>query len=400
MKIRKTREHLPLFILGIVMVGLFFGVVSKEQQIFASSNASHQAANSTSDYFVTIFDNGNKKTTLRSVSATVRDILARANISYDEADTVEPALDETVNSDNFNINIYRARSVVVIDGQTKISVKTAATDPSAIATAAGVTLLDKDRVDVVTYHGVLESGMLAAYRVVRAKTVNFIFSGKQLSVRTQAGTVSDFLEEQNIDYDPAKIWISLPADSKIADGATFSLYYQGKQTINVDEEIPFTEKITYDYSLDYDKSEITKAGVVGKKTTTYEVEMQDGRELSRTVLSELVTSAPVEQQKRVGRKIVLPPGDHTDWMASAGISPSDYGYVDYIISHESGWRPHAVSPNGYYGLYQTSKSRLENACPNWQSDPVCQLRSATSYATGRYGSWSNAYAFWNKNHWW
>ena len=42
-------------------------------------------------------------------------------------------------------------------------------------------------------------------------------------------------------------------------------------------------------------------------------------------------------------RVPLPAGSHTDWMAQAGIAESDYGYVDYIVSHESGWNPNAVN---------------------------------------------------------
>ena len=98
--------------------------------------------------------------------------------------------------------------------------------------------------------------------------------------------------------------------------------------------------------------------------------------------------------------MVLPPGSHEDWMAAAGISSSDYGYVNFIISHESGWRPYA-SNGRYFGLYQTSQARLIGDCgENWVNDPVCQLRSANGYATGRYGSWAGAYQFWTSHNWW
>jgi hypothetical protein len=33
-------------------------------------------------------------------------------------------------------------------------------------------------------------------------------------------------------------------------------------------------------------------------------------------------------------------------------------------------------------------------------NPVDNLRWATGYATGRYGSWAGAYNFWTNNHWW
>ena len=87
-------------------------------------------------------------------------------------------------------------------------------------------------------------------------------------------------------------------------------------------------------------------------------------------------------------------------MAAAGIAASDYGYVNYIISHESSWRPNATNGR-YWGLYQTSQARLISDCgSDWVNDPVCQLRSATGYAVGRYGSWESAYNKWRSQGWW
>ena len=91
-------------------------------------------------------------------------------------------------------------------------------------------------------------------------------------------------------------------------------------------------------------------------------------------------------------------GSHEDWMAQAGIAQSDWGYVDYIISHESGWNPNATNASsGAHGLPQ-ALPYSKTGC-GW-SDPVCQLRWANTYAVGRYGSWYGAYAFWLSSHWW
>ena len=181
---------------------------------------------------------------------------------------------------------------------------------------------------------------------------------------------------------------------------SFTIQPQGLQTITLEETIAFGEKTIQDYDLEYGKRVVVKYGETGSKTVTYEVNMKDGVELSRKVLSEIVTKAPVAQEVKVGMKLNLPAGSHEDWMAAAGISSSDYGYVNYIISHESGWRPNATNGK-YWGLYQTSQARLINDCgANWVNDPVCQLRSATGYATSRYGSWANAYQRWRAQGWW
>lgn len=95
-------------------------------------------------------------------------------------------------------------------------------------------------------------------------------------------------------------------------------------------------------------------------------------------------------------------GSKADWMRAAGINDSDFGYVDYIISHESGWNYHAVNrSSGAYGLPQSLPAgKLASAGADWRDNPVTQLRWANNYAVGRYGSWEAAYHFWTVNHWW
>lgn len=96
-------------------------------------------------------------------------------------------------------------------------------------------------------------------------------------------------------------------------------------------------------------------------------------------------------------------GSHTDWMAQAGISSSDYTYVDYIISHESSW-----DPTNWYGKAQglpyipaTSAAGLPQALPYSKTgcawgDPICQLVWANGYAS-KYGGWYGSYLHWVAN---
>lgn len=90
-------------------------------------------------------------------------------------------------------------------------------------------------------------------------------------------------------------------------------------------------------------------------------------------------------------------GSKEQWMSAAGIPQSDWPYVDSIVSRESGWNPNATnSSSGACGLVQIYPcSKVANAY-----DPVVNLTWGNNYANGRYGSWANAYAFWNRNHWW
>lgn len=69
----------------------------------------------------------------------------------------------------------------------------------------------------------------------------------------------------------------------------------------------------------------------------------------------------------------------------------------YIYARESGNNPNATSPNGCYGIGQDCNGVLRAQCG---ADYACQDQYFTSYAMRRYGSWENALAFWQANHWW
>jgi hypothetical protein len=91
-------------------------------------------------------------------------------------------------------------------------------------------------------------------------------------------------------------------------------------------------------------------------------------------------------------------GSPAEWMAAAGIAESDWGYVDYVVSRESGWNPNATNASsGACGLVQALPC---SKVPGNGYDPVDNLVWANGYAVGRYGSWAGAYDFWITNHWW
>lgn len=91
-------------------------------------------------------------------------------------------------------------------------------------------------------------------------------------------------------------------------------------------------------------------------------------------------------------------GSKEEWMTAAGIASSDWAYVDYIVSRESGWNPNATNKSsGACGLVQALPC---SKVPGNGYNPVDNLRWASGYASGRYGSWAGAYKFWTSHHWW
>lgn len=75
----------------------------------------------------------------------------------------------------------------------------------------------------------------------------------------------------------------------------------------------------------------------------------------------------------------------------------DNPYKQFIYQHESGCRTDAVNSIGCAGLGQACPgSKLPCSLSDW----VCQDNYFSNYAIQRYGSWANAYNFWQSHRWW
>ena len=93
--------------------------------------------------FVSFYDGGDKLT-IKTEASTVRDALDRAGIIINAGDKVEPGLDVEINADNFHVNIYRARPVIVKDGSVDKYLMTASYDAKTIVKETGLVVYDGD----------------------------------------------------------------------------------------------------------------------------------------------------------------------------------------------------------------------------------------------------------------
>lgn len=347
---------------------------------------------------ITIHDRGQNKGILTRES-TLRDAFKEANIEIDPSDVVEPGLDEPLVAGNYEVNVYRARPVTIVDGAIRTKVMSAYQTPKQIAAQAHITLQDEDLATIEANNDMVSEGAGVQLNVKRATQFTFVLYGTKKTTYTQEKTVGDMLKKKGITLAKDDT-LSVPATTKVQAGMTVELWRNGVQTGSEEQDIPFEVKQTKDMDQPVGYKEIKTAGVLGKKTVTFEIEMKNGKEVNRKEIQSLVTKQPVTQEEIIGGKLSLPPGSHQDWMAAAGISAGDYGNVNLIITGESHWNPAAASSNGYYGLGQTNLNAISSACPNWQSDPICQLRFFTGYANKRYGSWSAAASYWSDHRGW
>lgn len=94
-------------------------------------------------------------------------------------------------------------------------------------------------------------------------------------------------------------------------------------------------------------------------------------------------------------------GDHAHWMKQAHIPERDWAAINYIVSAESGWNPHAVNPSsGTYGLGQMQGYNLHYYTKHGaKGNPIAQLMGIMDYIHERYGSVAHAVAFRKAHNW-
>ena len=350
------------------------------------------------DAMVVIISHDHVEQTVPSKEPTVGALLNKLNIHLGEGDVVEPDPATPIAQDNFRINIYRAVPVVIVDQGHKTFAFSAATTPRSVAKQQGLTVYAEDNVSLDPVQDFLREGAIGHEVVIdRATPVNLNLYGSPITIRTHAKTVGQLIKEKNIHL--AKDDQVMPDKSApISLGQQVFITRNGTKIESVTQNIPMPLQIIQDKSLAYGTSAVRQTGSAGKQVVTYQINLQNGREVGRTVIQTVVTEQPVVQIVAKGINLGGIKGD----MALAGIAPSDYNYVDYIVSHESRWNPQARNASsGAYGLCQALPgSKMASYGSDWQTNPVTQLKWCSGYAHSRYGSWHAAYSYWVSHHYW
>jgi uncharacterized protein YabE (DUF348 family) len=318
-------------------------------------------------------------------------------------------------SDNFRINVYRGVPVTIVDAGKKTFAFSAAKTPRSIVKQAGIEVYPEDNLLLLPTDNFLVEGSIGERVVIeRAIPVNVNIYGTQVALRTRAHTVGELMKEREIKLQPTDT-LQPDADTALTSNIQIFLIRKGTQIATAEVAIDMPTHIVEDASLSFGTTVLRQQGSPGKKLVTYQLQLENGKEISRRAIQEVVTTPAVTKIIARGKAVQIP-SDKQAVMAAAGIPASDYPYVDFVISHESGWCPTKLQgqigycppyapdsiPSGLgYGLGQaTPGTKMSSFGADWKTSAVTQLKWATSYAKGRYGSWQAAYNFWQNNSYW
>lgn len=278
-----------------------------------------------------------KPRTLHTFADDVTELLAQQGVDVGAHDVVAPGRDAPLASGD-EVAVRYGRPVrLTIDGQRREVWTTARTVDGALeqlGVRAEGAYLSTSRSQPIGRAGL-------ALDVRTERTVTIMADGRARTIRTNAATVGEAVEEAGIGLH-GEDTTSVPPDSFPRDGQTVTvLRVTGTHEVR-EESIPFKVERTDDPTLFKGTEVIERAGQPGLRRVTYAFRTVNGvKEKPRRVDDELVRE-PRAQLVKVGTKphpTSVQGADQLNWHG--------------LATCESGGRPGAVDPSGTYGgLYQ------------------------------------------------
>lgn len=269
---------------------------------------------------------------------TVKQLLERLDIKLAAEDVVEPNINSPILSDNFSVNVYRSRPITIIDenGQ-RTSARVAESTAFELAKKAGVKVYPEDKVNFGDPDKAVEDGVVGDLITIdRAVPATINLYGKNIPVRTHAATVGDLLKEKNIQTLKGDT-VTPATNTPITENARIFILRKGKKIVTREEVIPAPVETEYDATMKVGEQRVVDPGLEGKRVVTYEVKLENGREVSRKEIQSVVSVEPQVRKVIQGTKAEGFEGGFASALASLRSCEGSYT---------------SNTGNGYYGAYQ------------------------------------------------
>lgn len=260
--------------------------------------------------------------------------------------------------------------------------------------ALGVSIYPEDKVVAFPDPSL---GLGSRLEVYRAQPVLISDGNNQTLVRTWAKTVGDLLNEQRIvlgsqDYVQPNQQTAIPLG-----GSTFSVNVIRVSQTNlvVSTPLPFSVIKQNDANLLVGVNKISQNGSVGRRDQTYLVRRENGVEVSRTLISDQVAIAPVNEIVLVGTKPKVQLLSRGEYMSLINAAAQQYNVSAVDIYNtmmcESNGHKKIVSSDGRYtGLFQYSQSTWDSLSGGQNiNDPKAQIFVTAANWSRRYSLWPN-----------
>jgi uncharacterized protein YabE (DUF348 family) len=250
---------------------------------------------------VSLYADGQKRV-FSTDAATVGELLGRSNVKLGSGDVVEPAASTSIPDGFFNINVYRARPVIVVDGYRSYRFNSASRSPHILAQQAGLTVYPEDTYKQEAVTDIVSSEAIGdKITVKRAIPMSVTVDGKVQEVRTQDATVGEAIKHAGIALG-LNDTVSIPQETAVTPGLAFGIIRVTEVVTTITDTIARTVQTTTDPNVLKGQTEVTSEGTDGSRISTYRINYKDGVETSRQMIALVSMTEPTPKIIVTGTK--------------------------------------------------------------------------------------------------
>ncbi|WP_224048952.1 resuscitation-promoting factor [Arthrobacter sp. NicSoilB4] len=287
-----------------------------------------------------------KVSSVQTFGGTVGQVVKGANLELQASDRVTPATDSHV-QDGSVINVNLAKAVKVsLDGAER-TINTTSPTVEGLVTELGVA--STSELSVPKDAQLAVSGSFVS--ISTPKTVSIVADGKAAKTTTTAADVSQLLADAGITLG-ASDRVSQPGNAPVVNDMVIKVSRVDlSKTADATEAVPFETLTTEDAAMIKGEKKVTQRGVAGSMNKSFKLVLVDGREASRTLVAQSVSTQPVTEKVTVGTK-PKPAAEAATNTGAAAPAMMNEAMWDKIAQCESGGNWSINSGNGYYGGLQ------------------------------------------------
>lgn len=200
---------------------------------------------------------------------------------------------------------FAKNTYVITDGDRVFTYTTSATDPRQILGEAGLELDEDDT--YTTQAGI--SGHEITVR--RSQTIHINYYGEEMTATSYGETVEQLLARLNLSLGESDT-ISWPLSDETFNGMHLRVESVIRQEQTYTDTIPHTTSYCYDPSLPAGMEVVMVEGVDGELLCTATVTYINNQEVSRTVLTEVLTRSAVEEVIAIGTGLAASPASDAE----------------------------------------------------------------------------------------
>ena len=244
--------------------------------------------------------NGKEKQ-IETRAETVEDLLRELQISVNSNDYLFPAVHTKVKN-NLEVVWEKAKQVDIVKDGEKKTVWTTANTVEELLREQKIALIEQDFISAKPEAQISNKMSLEINKAFQIS----IFDGmkKEQKVWSTSATVADFLQQQGIALNKMdRVEPSL--NEKVQENAAIKIIRVEKVTDVVEEPIQFAVVTKKDAKLDKGKQKVVTEGKEGLLSKKFEVVRENGKEVSRKLVSEKTVRAKQDKVVAVGTKVLV-----------------------------------------------------------------------------------------------